>query len=155
MKIPSCRLMTAMRVKRFFAPERAARPEACAIPTGPIICRIESFCWMSRPKTVNVRRVMRVDSPTAALKAVGIILSVALLIAPGAIAFLITKRFGRMLAVAVLVAVSCALGGVYLSFFLDSAPAPTIVLLMTGVFIAAFVGVRVKAARVERCLPIS
>ena len=85
----------------------------------------------------------------AALKAVGIILSVALLIAPGAIAFLITKRFGRMLAVAVLVAVSCALGGVYLSFFLDSAPAPTIVLLMTGVFIAAFVGVRVKAARVE------
>lgn len=85
----------------------------------------------------------------AALKAVGIILSVALLIAPGAIAFLITKRFGRMLAVAVLVAVSCALGGVYLSFFLDSAPAPTIVLLMTGVFIAAFVGVRVKARRVE------
>lgn len=91
----------------------------------------------------------------AALKAVGIILSVALLIAPGAIAFLITKRFGRMLAVAVLVAVSCALGGVYLSFFLDSAPAPTIVLLMTGVFIAAFVGVRVKAARVERTLPTS
>ena len=29
--------------------------------------------------------------------------------------------------------------GVYLSFFLDSAPAPTIVLLMTGLFLAAFV----------------
>ncbi|MFG1224679.1 metal ABC transporter permease [Xanthobacter wiegelii] len=85
----------------------------------------------------------------AALKAVGIILAVALLIAPGAIAFLVTKRFGWMLTVSVLVAVSCSLAGVYLSFFLDSAPAPTIVLLMTGVFIAAFVGVRVKARRVE------
>lgn len=89
----------------------------------------------------------------AALKAVGIILAVSLLIAPGAIAFLVTKRFGRMLAVAVLVAVSCSLAGVYLSFFLDSAPAPTIVLMMTGVFIAAFVGVRAQARRVERQLP--
>ncbi|MFG1338983.1 metal ABC transporter permease [Xanthobacter autotrophicus] len=85
----------------------------------------------------------------AALKAVGIILAVSLLIAPGAIAFLVTRRFGVMLVVAVGVAVGCAVSGVYLSFFLDSAPAPTIVLLMTAVFIAAFVGVRVKAGRVE------
>ncbi|MFG1360028.1 metal ABC transporter permease [Xanthobacter pseudotagetidis] len=84
----------------------------------------------------------------AALKAVGIILSVALLIAPGAIAFLVTRRFGQMLAVAVAVAVSCSLAGVYLSFFLDSAPAPTIVLLMTAVFIAVFVRGRVIAGRV-------
>lgn len=89
----------------------------------------------------------------AALKAVGIILAVALLIAPGAIAFLVTKRFGPMLAVAVLVAVSCSLAGVYLSFFLDSAPAPTIVLLMTAVFIGVFVRGRVIAARVARQLP--
>ncbi|ABS66453.1 ABC-3 protein [Xanthobacter versatilis] len=89
----------------------------------------------------------------AALKAVGIILAVSLLIAPGAIAFLVTRRFGVMLVVAVLVAVGCALCGVYLSFFLDSAPAPTIVLLMTAVFIAAFVGVRVKAAGIQSQLP--
>jgi manganese/iron transport system permease protein len=85
----------------------------------------------------------------AALKAVGIILAVSLLIAPGAIAFLVTKRFGWMLVTAVLVAVSCSLAGVYLSFFLDSAPAPTIVLLMTAVFVGVFVRGRVMAGRVE------
>jgi len=84
-----------------------------------------------------------------ALKAVGIILAIALLIAPGAIAFLLTRRFGAMLTVAVLVAVGCAFAGVYLSFFLDSAPAPTIVLLMTVVFLAAFGLSRARIARAE------
>lgn len=83
-----------------------------------------------------------------ALKAVGIILAIAMLIAPGAIAFLLTRRFATMLAVAVAVAVGCAFVGVYASFFIDSAPAPTIVLMMTLVFIAAFV-VSSRAARQE------
>lgn len=74
----------------------------------------------------------------AALRATGIILTVALLIAPGAIAFLLTNRFSRMLGLAVSIAIGCALGGVYLSFFLDSAPAPTIGLLFTMVFIMIF-----------------
>jgi manganese/iron transport system permease protein len=74
----------------------------------------------------------------AALKAVGIILAVALLVAPGAVAFLLTRRFEQMLAMAVVVALSSSLAGVYLSFFIDSAPAPTIVLLMTAWFIVAF-----------------
>jgi manganese/iron transport system permease protein len=39
--------------------------------------------------------------------------------------------------------------GVYLSFFIDSAPAPTIVLLMTIVFIAAFVFVTSRTASVQ------
>ncbi|NMA99268.1 MAG: metal ABC transporter permease [Phyllobacteriaceae bacterium] len=73
-----------------------------------------------------------------ALQAVGIVLVIALLIAPGAIAFLITRRFAVMLLVATAISVSCSLVGVYLSFFLDSAPAPTIVLLMSGSFIVAF-----------------
>lgn len=74
-----------------------------------------------------------------ALKAVGIVLVIAMLIAPGAIAFLLTRKFSSMLAIAVITAVIAAFFGVYLSFFIDSAPAPTIVLLMTIVFIAAFV----------------
>ncbi|MBC2772157.1 metal ABC transporter permease [Rhizobium sp. AQ_MP] len=73
-----------------------------------------------------------------ALKAVGIILSVAMLVAPGAIAFLLTKRYGAMLMTAVAVAVSSSLAGIYLSFFIDSAPAPTIVLIMSGIFIVTF-----------------
>lgn len=75
----------------------------------------------------------------ATLKAVGIILAVGLLIAPGAIAFLLTRRFASMLAVAVVVTVAACLAGVYASFWLDSAPAPTIILILTATFIVAFV----------------
>src|SRR5690606_28534062 len=50
-----------------------------------------------------------------ALKAVGIVLAIAMLIAPGATAFLLTRRFDAMLAVAVSIAVGCAFFGVYLS----------------------------------------
>ena len=74
----------------------------------------------------------------SALKAVGIILTIALLIAPGAIAFLLTKRFERMLLISVALAALRSLTGAYSSFFIDSAPAPTIVLLMTLIFIIAF-----------------
>lgn len=73
-----------------------------------------------------------------ALKAVGIILAIALLVAPGAIAFLLTRRFAAMLLTATAVAVTATLAGIYLSFFIDSAPAPTIVLVMTAMFIVAF-----------------
>lgn len=75
----------------------------------------------------------------ATLTAVGIILSIGLLIAPGAIAFLLTKRFDRMMMVAVCVTLISGFAGVYLSFYIDSAPAPTVILIMTVVFIAAFV----------------
>jgi manganese/iron transport system permease protein len=85
-----------------------------------------------------------------ALKAVGIILAIAMLISPGAIAFLVTRKFSDMLIVAVIVAVIASFLGVYLSFFIDSAPAPTIVLLMTIAFIAAFVLVTNRAARLQR-----
>lgn len=74
-----------------------------------------------------------------ALASTGIILTIALLIMPGAVAFLLTKRFGTMLVVSALVAVAASFAGVYLSFFIDSAPAPTIVLLMAVTFLAAFV----------------
>jgi manganese/iron transport system permease protein len=84
-----------------------------------------------------------------ALKAVGIILAIAMLIAPGAIAFLVTRKFSAMLMFAVIVAVIASFLGVYLSFFIDSAPAPTIVLLMTIAFIAAFVLVTSRAARLQ------
>jgi manganese/iron transport system permease protein len=73
-----------------------------------------------------------------ALTATGIILTIAMLIAPGAIAFLLTGRFGVMLLLAAGIAVGASLLGVYLSFFLDSASAPTIVLLLTLAFAVAF-----------------
>ncbi|WP_313136302.1 metal ABC transporter permease [Paracoccus jeotgali] len=74
----------------------------------------------------------------ATLSATGLILAVGLLIAPGAIAFLLVHRFGQMLAVAVAVNLFGMLGGAYASFYLDSSPAATIILLLTAVFILAF-----------------
>ena len=74
----------------------------------------------------------------ASMKAVGIILVIAVLIAPGAIAFLLSDRFTYMLAIAVMVALFCTLTGVILSFHMNSATAPTIVVLMSLVFVAAF-----------------
>jgi manganese/iron transport system permease protein len=74
----------------------------------------------------------------ATLSAVGIILAIGLLIAPGAIAFLSVRRFDAMLAVAVAVTLVATFLGTYISFFLDSAPAPTIILILSAFFIVAF-----------------
>lgn len=84
-----------------------------------------------------------------ALKAVGIILSVAMLVAPGAIAALLTRRFNAMLATALAVATGASFVGIYLSFLLDSAPAPTIVVLMTIIFVTAFIRQGVQLRRAE------
>lgn len=72
------------------------------------------------------------------LSSVGLILAVALLVTPGAIAFLMVRSFDKMLMVSVLVCLIAMLTGTYASFYLDSAPAATIVLILTGIFIAAF-----------------
>lgn len=89
----------------------------------------------------------------ATLTAVGIILSIGLLIAPGAIAFLLTKRFERMLPIAVAVTMFSGFAGIYISFYIDSAPAPTIILVLSAIFIAVFVrsGILIKrqTARAE------
>jgi len=74
----------------------------------------------------------------ASIKAVGIILVIAVLIAPGAICFLLTDRFESMLWLSVLLALICSVVGILASYHLDSAPAPTIVVLLTVLFIIAF-----------------
>ena len=84
--------------------------------------------------------------------AAGLILAIGLLIAPGAIAFLLVRRFSRMLWVAVAVCMASMLSGTYLSFHLDSAPAPTIVLVLTAFFLAAFVARQIQTRRMSRRL---
>ncbi|TCT36312.1 metal ABC transporter permease [Martelella mediterranea] len=85
----------------------------------------------------------------AALKAVGIILAISMMIAPGAIAFLLTRNFAAMLILSVVIAVASSFLGIYLSFFIDSSPAPTIVLLLSAVFVAVFLYSTHRAARRE------
>lgn len=86
----------------------------------------------------------------AMLSSVGIILSVAYLIAPGAIAFLLTRRFAAMLVTSVAVALIAGVVGIYVAFWLDAGPAPTIVLVLTGMFLAALVLRGRRERRVRR-----
>ncbi|MFK7901873.1 MAG: metal ABC transporter permease [Nitratireductor sp.] len=84
----------------------------------------------------------------AALKAVGIILAIALLITPGAIAYLLVKKFETMLLVSIAIGLFASFFGIYLSFFFDSAPAPTIVLVMATFFILVFIYNSWKTAQI-------
>jgi manganese/iron transport system permease protein len=73
----------------------------------------------------------------ASLKAVGIILVVAMLIAPGAIGFLLAKRFETMLVIAMTVAIGSGVLGTLISFSINGATGPCIVLIQAAVFLAA------------------
>ena len=74
----------------------------------------------------------------AALKVVGIILAVAMLVAPGAIAYLLTDRLERMLMIATVVASGSCVAGVLVSYHIDGATGPCIVLIQAGFFILSF-----------------
>ena len=75
----------------------------------------------------------------AILSAAGLILAIGLVIAPGATAFLLVRKFSMMLCLSTVVCIFSMMFGTYISFFLDSAPAPTIVLVMTIIFLAALI----------------
>ncbi|WP_280230000.1 metal ABC transporter permease [Nocardia cyriacigeorgica] len=90
-----------------------------------------------------------------ALQAVGVILVVAMLIIPGATAYLLTDRFGRMLVIAPTVSATCAVVGLYLSYHLDTASGGMIVVTQGVAFAAVYlfaprhgvIGARIAAAR--------
>ncbi len=73
-----------------------------------------------------------------ALQAVGVILVVALLIIPGATAFLLTDRFAHMLILAPSIAVVSAVAGLYASYYLDTASGGMVVLAMSLSFTLAY-----------------
>lgn len=84
----------------------------------------------------------------SSLKAVGIILVVAMLIAPGAIAYLLASRFETMLWIAAVVAIGSSIAGTFISFHADTATGPTIVLIQACVFVAAFLVAAHRARRI-------
>jgi len=90
-----------------------------------------------------------------ALQAVGVILVVALLIIPGATAYLLTDRFSRMLVIAPVVAGVSAVVGIFVSFYLDASPGGVVVVTMGVVFAAVYLfsprhGVLARRARRAR-----
>lgn len=74
-----------------------------------------------------------------ALQTVGACLVIAMVVTPGATAYLLTDRFARLLAISVGIGVSTSFLGAYISYFLDGATGGVIVTLQTLVFITAFV----------------
>jgi manganese/iron transport system permease protein len=82
----------------------------------------------------------------ASLKAVGIILVVAMLIAPGAIAYLLTNRFERMLVIATAVAVGSCVVGTIASFHIDGSTGPCIVLIQATVFVVVLLLTQFRSA---------
>ena len=82
----------------------------------------------------------------ATLSAVGLVLAIGLLIAPGAVAFLLVRSFGLMLLAAVAVNLVAMLLGTYAAFWIDAAPAPTVILVLTVLFVLALL-LRVRRNR--------
>ncbi len=75
----------------------------------------------------------------AALQTVGAFLVIAMVITPGATAYLLTDRFPRLISISIALGAGCSAIGAYLSFFLDGATGGLIIVLLTTCFLAAFV----------------
>ena len=78
-------------------------------------------------------------SCVAALQTVGAFLVIAMVVTPGATAYLLTDRFPRLLMLSVAIGSITSFVGAYLSFFVDGATGGLIVSLQTVIFLAVFV----------------
>ncbi|MFJ1310449.1 metal ABC transporter permease [Agrobacterium sp. P15N1-A] len=78
-------------------------------------------------------------STVAALQTVGAFLVVAMVVTPGATAYLLTDRFERLILMSLIIGAVTSFVGAYLSYFLDGATGGVIVVLQTAIFLAAFV----------------
>ncbi|MBI4365850.1 MAG: metal ABC transporter permease, partial [Deltaproteobacteria bacterium] len=74
----------------------------------------------------------------AALQTVGACLVIAMVVTPGATAYLLTDRFGRLIVISVALGVTTSFVGAYISYFLDGATGGVIVSLQTLLFLLAF-----------------
>jgi manganese/iron transport system permease protein len=74
----------------------------------------------------------------AALQTVGAFLVIAMVVTPGATAYLLTDRFPRLIVISVAIGATTSLVGAYASYFLDGATGGIIVVLQTAIFLAAF-----------------
>ena len=78
-------------------------------------------------------------SVVAAMQTVGAFLVIAMVVTPGATAYLLCDRFERLLMVSVAIGAATSFAGAYISYFLDGATGGIIVTLQTLLFLVAFV----------------
>jgi manganese/iron transport system permease protein len=92
-----------------------------------------------RPTALKVLFFALLSATTvAALQTVGACLVIAMVVTPGATAYLLTDRFQHLLVISVAIGVATSAVGAYISYFLDGATGGVIVVLQTLVFLAAF-----------------
>lgn len=96
----------------------------------------------------------------AALQTVGATLVMAMLVTPGATAYLMTDRFGRMIGLAVGMGVGTALIGAYVSYYFDGSTGGCIVTLQSFLFVLALIfapkhGLRASRARLKAAQEVS
>ncbi len=72
------------------------------------------------------------------LRTVGVALVAAMLVTPPAAAYLLTRRLPAMMAVSALIGIVSAIGGLYVSYYLNVASGGAMVLVATGIFLVAF-----------------
>ena len=89
-------------------------------------------------------------STVAAMQTVGAFLVIALVVTPGATAYLLTDRFPRLIVISVVIGTTTSAIGAYASFFLDGATGGIIVTLQTLIFLAAFVFAPIHGLRATR-----
>ncbi|MEO0387770.1 MAG: metal ABC transporter permease [Pseudomonadota bacterium] len=77
-------------------------------------------------------------STVAAMQTVGAFLVIAMVVTPGATAYLLTDRFPRLLIISIAIGAGTSFAGAYISYFLDGATGGIIVVLMTLLFLLAF-----------------
>ena len=99
-------------------------------------------------------------STVAALQTVGAFLVISMVVTPGATAYLLTDRFPRLIAIAVLIGSLTSFLGAYASYFLDGATGGIIVVLQATIFLTAFLlaprhGLLAARRRAERSLETS
>lgn len=99
--------------------------QAVAVGLSPLRYKVLFFCLLSA-------------CVVAALQTVGAILVIAMVITPGATAYLLTDRFGKLVIIAVLLGMCTSAIGAYASYFLDGATGGIIVCLQTVLFLLAF-----------------
>ena len=93
----------------------------------------------------------------AAMQTVGAFLVIAMVVTPGATAYLLCDRFPRLIALSVAIGTATSFAGAYISYFLDGATGGVIVCLQTLIFLAAFVwapkhGLRAARAKARAAL---
>jgi len=96
-------------------------------------------------------------STVAALQTVGAFLVVAMVVTPGATAYLLTDRFERLILMGLVIGAATSFVGAYLSYFLNGATGGIIVVLQTALFLAAFLfapkhGILAARCRLHRTL---